>query len=156
MRAIILIALIFAGLQMEACKKSTGGTSNTNNTPAKTKTDHLINGKWKYYKHYYGATSGGVLYDITQNDKACVKDNYYYFYNTKGYFFSEGANICLGAEKDNSGTWALNGAENEITLTYLGKSSKYLVRLLDDTALDFSTMETVSGVEFEDKVRYKH
>ena len=108
---------------------------------AKTKTELITNGSWKFEK----ATASGA--DISSSIKACLKDNTTLFATNKTGTESEGADICSPSYAGNF-TWEFQGTNESMlhlsAAIFQGGSNDFTLVSLTETNLVVSQVMTVA------------
>ncbi|MEK7226425.1 MAG: hypothetical protein AAB221_12205 [Bacteroidota bacterium] len=121
-----LVAACFITLISVSCNKD-----DNNTTPAKTKTQLIMQGSWSFDKIFQGTT------DVTLGTPACYKDNVVTFTTTTNGTVNEGANICASPAPATF-TWSWNSGETILQLNtsfFPGGSTNFTLVSLTETAL---------------------
>lgn len=112
---------------------STGCKKKHDDTPAKTKTQLITQGTWKFSS----ATSGG--FDISGLLQSCQKDNTLTFQANGSGTIDEGASKCnAGDPQSNPFTWNFANSENTLhvsTVLFSSGSNDFTIVSLTETQL---------------------
>lgn len=138
-----LFAVLFISLL--AC---TNCSKKSSDTPAKTKTELIATGTWKFSS----ATVGGV--NVSGELEDCQKDNIYTFVATGAGIADEGATKCnTGDAQTGNFTWSFQSGETLLVLSttlFTGGSNTFTIVSLTSSQLTisqevnvFGTMQTV-------------
>lgn len=122
----LLIAICSATIILTSCDKD-----DDNTTPAKTKTQLIMQGSWSFDKIFQGTT------DVTLGTPACYKDNVVTFTSTTNGTVNEGANVCASPAPATF-TWSWNSGETILQLNtpfFPGGSTNFTLVSLTETAL---------------------
>jgi hypothetical protein len=125
-----LLSLAFATLVLSSCDK------DGDNTPAKTKTELMTNGAWKFES----ATAAGFPIPTTDPRIECLVDNTITFTNATTGVIAEGANICAPSTAGNF-TWSFQNNESTIQFSaplLPGTSPTFNIVSLTETKLVIS------------------
>jgi hypothetical protein len=118
----------------------TGCGKESDPPPAKTKTQLISQGNWKF-DH---ATAGGT--DISGSVNACFKDNTATFTGAGAMTLDESANVCTPSYAGNY-TWTFQSSETVLHLSapiFTGGSSDFTIVALTETNLVLSQVMTVA------------
>lgn len=143
-----IVIACFISLLVISCKKE------SNDPPAKTKTELITQASWKFST----ATSGGT--DISAFIATCQKDNILTFSASLNGIADEGATKCnAGDPQTNPFTWSFGAGETILNVSstfFSGGSNVFTIVSLTATELILSQTITVSGTPQNVIVRFVH
>ena len=117
-----------------------GNCNKDDNPPAKSKTELLTQGNWKF-DH---ATASGAG-DISNSVNACIKDNIATFSSNGTLVIDESTNVCSPSYAGNY-TWSLQNGETILHLSaplFPGGSNDFTLVSLNETNLVVSQTMTI-------------
>jgi hypothetical protein len=137
--------IITLSIGINSCKKDS--TDETTTPP--TKTELLTASSWKITAQTISPaidTLGSLKTDLYAITEACSQDDLYNFNASGTYSFEEGATKCSPTADQiwDSGTWAFNGDETQITtLSSEVGSTTVTFNLIELTATKIKTTESL-------------
>jgi hypothetical protein len=120
---------------------------------AKSKTDLLTSGNWKFSANF-SKTNNGAWIDYTSAYLPCESDNYVAFRTNGSYESNEGASKCNASDPQviESGSWKFINNESKIVT---GVDTASIDELSGSTLTIIST-DVFNGTTYYDKVIFKH
>ncbi|NOT51355.1 MAG: hypothetical protein HOP10_08780 [Chitinophagaceae bacterium] len=123
----LLIAVCSSTIILSSCGKD----DDDNTTPAKTKTQLIMQGSWSFDKVFQGAI------DVSGVTNACYKDNIVTFTSSTNGTVNEGAIVCASPAPATF-TWSWQNSETILALNtpfFPGGSTNFTLVSLTETAL---------------------
>jgi len=126
-----------------ACKKK---------NDQKSKTELLTQKEW-FVSKYEQKTNNGSWVDEFPTWDACSKDDKYIFKTNNTLEVNEGATKCSPTDPQIIETIAWAFTDNETRITINGSA---LIELLDENTFIISTTETFNGINYYERITFRH